>query len=353
MNYLTLEHIHKKTSGSDFKLHDISFSIEKGKTLALVGESGSGKTTLLRIISGLDNPDSGFITLDGQAIFSQQEYTPAEERNIAYVFQDYALFPHLNVEENIAFAIDHLGASEQNDRVAQMLDLVNMKDFADRYPNELSGGEQQRVAVARALAMKPKLILLDEPFSNLDAIRRDLLKTELKNILAKTNTTAIFVTHDTNEALYLAHKIIVLKEGKILQQGTPEKIYNFPVNKYVAAFFSKTNFFETIISDENYLLPFDINLRKLDTKRFDKVWVAIRPNGFYIDANAKMQGIIEGVSFLGTLQELKIRVLFRERIYDFVVHTDTKTIYTEGQIIFFDAFADAVHYLLGDATTWD
>jgi iron(III) transport system ATP-binding protein len=353
MSYLKLTHIEKKGLSSNFKLNDITFSVEKGQILALVGESGSGKTTLLRIISGLDTPDSGFITLDEQPIFDAQNFVAAEDRNIAYVFQDYALFPHLTVENNIRFGIDNLPAAEQKKRVSEMLELVNLTDFAGRYPNELSGGEQQRVAVARALAIQPKVLLLDEPFSNLDFIRRENLKTELKSILKKANTTAVFVTHDTTEALYLADKIIVMKEGKILQQGSPEKIYNFPVNQYVAAFFGKANFFETMISDENYLLPFDINLRKLDTKRYDRVGVTIRPNGFFIKEGAKMQGVIEEKYFLGTVIEFRIKVVFQERIYNFIVHTQPDSLYTVGQTIAFDAYPEAVHFLLGEATTWD
>jgi iron(III) transport system ATP-binding protein len=353
MNFLSLRHINRKTVGSDFQLQDINFSAEKGKILALVGESGSGKTTLLRLISGLESPDSGFIYLDNKILFDKENFVVPEERNIGYVFQDYALFPHLTVKNNIRFGIDNLSSLEQEQRIEEMLDLVNLTDYADRYPSELSGGEQQRVAVARALAMQPKVLLLDEPFSNLDFIRRETLKTELKAILKKTETTAIFVTHDTTEALFLADKIIVLKEGKILQQGTPEKIYNLPVNKYVAAFFGKANLFETIISDKNYLLPFDINLKKLDTKRFDKVGICIRPHGFIIHENAKMQGVIEQIFFLGPVQELRIRVLFQERIYDFIVHTDPKTPHKAGQQINFDAMPEAVHFLLGEATTWD
>jgi iron(III) transport system ATP-binding protein len=353
MNFLTLAHIKKKTLGSDFQLQDINISIEKGKILALVGESGSGKTTLLRLISGLDTPDSGFITLDETPLFNTEIFVPAEQRSIAYVFQDYALFPHLTVKQNIAFGIDNLTATEQEHRVQEMIDLVNLSGYEDRYPNELSGGEQQRVAVARALAMQPKLLLLDEPFSNLDFIRRDTLKTELKNILRQTDTTAVFVTHDTTEALYLADKIVVMKDGRILQQGTPEKIYNFPVNKYVAAFFGKANLFETIISDERYLLPFAINLKKLDTTRYDKVGICIRPNGFVIKEGAAMKGIIEHVFFLGPVQELRVRVLFRERIYDFILHTDPATTYKVEQEIQFDAIPEAVHFLLGEATTWD
>jgi iron(III) transport system ATP-binding protein len=353
MSYLKLTHIEKKGLSSNFKLNDISFSVEKGNILALVGESGSGKTTLLRIISGLDTPDSGFITLEEQPIFDNENFVPAEKRNISYVFQDYALFPHLTVAENIRFGIDKLPAAAQKERLAAMLELVNLTDFADRYPNELSGGEQQRVAVARALAIQPKVLLLDEPFSNLDFIRRETLKTELKSILKKADTTAVFVTHDTTEALYLADKIIVLKDGKILQQGTPEKIYNFPVNQYVASFFGKANFYETVISDENYLLPFDINLRKLDLKRYDRVLVCVRPNGFNIAEGAKMSGTIEQQFFLGTVTELKVKTVFREREFYFTIHTNPKDIFTIGQSINFDVQPQAVHYLLGDATTWD
>src|SRR5690606_15004116 len=152
MNLLTLEHINKTTTGSDFQLSDISFTLGQGNILALVGESGCGKTTLLRIIAGLEIPDSGFLTLDNRMLFSKEQWVPSEQPNNGFVFEDYALFPHLTVKENISFGIDGLNTDERNKRLSEMLDLVDMKGYEDRYPGELSGGEQQRVALARALA---------------------------------------------------------------------------------------------------------------------------------------------------------------------------------------------------------
>ncbi len=348
MNLLTLEHINKTTTGSDFQLTDISFTLGQGKILALVGESGCGKTTLLRIIAGLEIPDSGFLTLDNRMLFSKEQWVPSEQRNIGFVFQDYALFPHLTVKENISFGIDGLNTDERNKRLSEMLDLVDMKGYEDRYPGELSGGEQQRVALARALAMRPKVLLLDEPFSNLDYIKKEALKAELKLILEKTDTTTVFVTHDTTEALYLADKIIVLKDGKILQQGDSRKIYNFPINKYVAAFFGKANFFETTLSDQNRLLPFDINLKKINPDKHNKFGICIRPNGFVIHERAKMKGSITNIFFLGNLQELHVEFLFQEILYQFIIHTEPQTTYTIGQEINFEPLPEAVHFLLGD-----
>jgi iron(III) transport system ATP-binding protein len=351
MSFLSLKHVCKKIAGSNFQLHDINFSVEKGKILALVGESGSGKTTLLRLISGLEIPDSGFIYLNGKTLFDKDQFVPPEKRNIGYVFQDYALFPHMSVKENIRFGIDRLTTTEQQQRIEKMLDLVNLSEYAERYPNELSGGEQQRVALARALAMQPDVLLLDEPFSNLDFIKREHLKTELKSILQKTHTTAVFVTHDTAEALFLADKIVVMKEGKILQQGSPEKIYHFPVNSYVAQFFGKANIFHTRISEGDYLLPFPV--KKIDVSRYDRVGICIRPNGFIIHDDARMEGTIEQVYFLGPVQELRIRVFFQESIYDFIIHTETKSVYHPGQSIRFDVLPEAVHFLLGEVSESD
>lgn len=348
MSFFTLTDINKKYQGTDFRLENISFSISRGMILALLGESGCGKTSLLRIISGLEIPDRGIIMLDGKILFDKSTYVPPEYRQIGYVFQDYALFPHLNVKENIRFGIEHLSKTEQQLRIQQMLELFDLTEYAHRYPSELSGGEQQRVALARALALQPALLLLDEPFSSLDIIRKETFKRELKSILQKTNATAIFVTHDTTEAMFLADKIIVLKEGKIMQQGHPEKLYRYPVNRYVASFFGKANFFETKISDKSQLLPFAINLKKIDVSRYDKVDICVRPDAFTIHEKGAISGVVERAVFLGPVLELYVRVLFSDKLFDFIIHTNTQVSYQPGEIIRFDVAAESVHFLLGE-----
>lgn len=193
--------------GKNKILDDVSFNVDKGEIIAVLGSSGSGKSTLLNIICGLETVSSGSIFLNGKDITNLE----CEKRNIGLVFQDYALFPHLTVEKNVGFALK----SSKDPAVDTMLDLVKMKSFKKRYPYELSGGEKQRVAIARSLAAKPSILLLDEPFSNLDANLKAEVRNDIKEILKKSNTTAVIVTHDIEDAYDLADRIIYIKDGKV------------------------------------------------------------------------------------------------------------------------------------------
>jgi len=214
-------------------LNAISFSLHKGKILAVVGESGSGKTTLIRLITGLETQDYGTIAFKNNVLSSDSIFIEPEKRNIGMVFQEYALFPHFTVFDNVAFGI----SGNKKERVAEVLDLVALKGFEKRFPHELSGGQQQRVALARALAPKPELLILDEPFSNLDVILRQQLRSDIKKILKKTNTTAIFVTHDIKDALKISDEILVLQKGNLLQYGNTEEIFKNPNCEYVSLLF--------------------------------------------------------------------------------------------------------------------
>lgn len=196
-------------------LKDINLTIEKGEILSILGESGGGKSTILRLIAGLEMPLGGRLTIDEKIIFDDTTFTLPEKRGIGMVFQDYALFPHMTVAENIKFGLIGLSKEEKNARVLEMLELVNLQDFSKRYPHELSGGQQQRVAIARALAKKPSVLLLDEPFSNLDAHLKTKIREDLKEILNKTSITAIFVTHDREDVKSIADKVAILEAGVI------------------------------------------------------------------------------------------------------------------------------------------
>ncbi len=220
----------------------VNFQLDQGELLALVGESGSGKTTLLRLLAGLERPDAGEIHLDGAVLSSPAYVVPPEKRGIGLVFQHHALFPHLTVEKNIAFGLRHLPRQGQEETMQPLLDLVGLSAFRKRYPHELSGGERQRVALARALAPNPRLVLLDEPFSSLDARLRQAVRDETQAILRARRATAIFVTHDTGDALSIADQIVVLKNGIVQQTGIPNEVYHSPVNAYVASFFGSCNF---------------------------------------------------------------------------------------------------------------
>ena len=214
-------------------LNEISFSLSKGKILALVGESGSGKTTLIRIITGLETQNNGSVVFKNNILSSNTIFIEPEKRNIGMVFQEYALFPHFTVFDNIAFGI----SKNKKERVTEVLDLVALEGFEKRFPHELSGGQQQRVALARALAPKPELLILDEPFSNLDVILRQQLRSDIKEILKKTNTTAIFVTHDIKDALKISDEILVLQKGNLLQQGNTDEVFKKPNCEYVSLLF--------------------------------------------------------------------------------------------------------------------
>jgi putative spermidine/putrescine transport system ATP-binding protein len=236
----------EKSFGSFTAVDGISFSATPGETLALLGPSGCGKTTTLRLIAGFEEPDKGAIEISGQSMAGKRPY----ERNVGLLFQHYALFPHMSVRENVAYGLKHRGwpKAEIGDRVAAMLRLVQLEGLADRRPQQMSGGQQQRVALARVLATEPKLVLLDEPLSALDAKLREELRVELKQILAAVGSTTIVVTHDQDEAMSLADRIIVMNRGRIEQQGIPDDIYSRPASSFVATFIGRTNWFHGTIS---------------------------------------------------------------------------------------------------------
>jgi iron(III) transport system ATP-binding protein len=224
--------------GKSFALKDVSFHLNEGDVYAIVGESGSGKTTLIRLIAGLETPDTGTIEINEKLVSSIKKNVAPEKRNIGFVFQEYALFPHLKLEENILYGISKLKNKKQ--RAKEVLDLVGLSEMKDRYPHQLSGGQQQRVALARALAPNPSLLILDEPFSNLDAMLRAQLRNEVFDIVKKSGVTAIFVTHDTQDALAVADEILILQNGKLVQKDAAANLYSKPSSVYVASLFGNT-----------------------------------------------------------------------------------------------------------------
>ncbi|MBE9608713.1 ABC transporter ATP-binding protein [Chitinilyticum piscinae] len=214
----------------------LDFSVAEGEIGCLLGHSGCGKTTVLRAIAGLERILAGEISLDGQLLSSLYRHIPAEARGIGMVFQDYALFPHLTVAGNIGFGLKGLAAAARETRVGELLELVGLAGSGAKYPHELSGGQQQRVALARALAPRPRLLLLDEPFSNLDVELRERLGQEVRTILKQTGTTALLVTHDQHEAFAVADKVGVMHQGVMKQWATPYELYHEPADRFVANF---------------------------------------------------------------------------------------------------------------------
>jgi putative spermidine/putrescine transport system ATP-binding protein/putrescine transport system ATP-binding protein len=238
---LELHHVGKRY-GNAAAVTDVSFAVQSGQILALLGPSGCGKTTTLRMIAGFVEPDEGSIEIAGRDMRNVRPH----ERNVGLVFQDYALFPHLSVEQNVAYGLRQRGAAKDvvARRVREMLELVRLDAFAERRPAALSGGQQQRVALARAMAVTPEVMLLDEPLSALDAKLRQQLRFELKQILQAAHCTTLVVTHDQEEAMSLADEIIVMDQGRVLQQGHASAIYHSPRTRTVAEFIGRTNWFE-------------------------------------------------------------------------------------------------------------
>jgi iron(III) transport system ATP-binding protein len=229
-------------------VRDISFAAKEGEILCLLGPSGCGKTTILRAIAGFEPVRAGQIFLSGQLVSSPDQMTPTEERHVGMVFQEYALFPHLRVQDNIAFGLRYLKRGERKARVQDMLRLVGLEGFERRYPHELSGGQQQRVALARALVQHPVVLLLDEPFSNLDQDMASRMRQELHDLLRRTKTTTVLVTHDHDEAFAMADRIAVLNHGRLEQFDTPETIYHLPLTPFVADFVGQADFIPGTVS---------------------------------------------------------------------------------------------------------
>jgi iron(III) transport system ATP-binding protein len=309
MEILSLQNVSKKyEQAKEFAVNDVSFIVKKGEILALVGESGSGKTTLLRIIAGLEHPEKGSIVLSGNTIVKGRHSIPAHERKIGMVFQDYALFPHLNILENVKFGIKG-SRSSQEVQAKEYLHLVGLKEDFTKYPHQLSGGQQQRVALARALAPNPAVLLMDEPFSNLDALLKDQVREEIRQIIKQTGITAIFVTHDTKDALSTADRIAILYKGYLQQVDIPKNLYESPVNPYVANFFGKLNEIIAMPTEEGYYTSFGFIKDANASNYSGRVRLMFRPEQAEIKQSEDhvLQGQIVKVSYFGNHQIVKLQ----------------------------------------------
>ncbi len=237
--------------GEQEVLKSVNLAVVPGELVTLVGPSGCGKSTLLRVIAGLEEPTMGTVLVDGVDVTT----TPAEKRRVGLVFQSNALFGHLRVDRNIAFGLRHLSKQERRERVAEMLDLVKLGDLAHRYPHQLSGGEQQRIALARALAPRPPVVLLDEPYGALDEVLREEIGWEVKEILSQRNTAAILVTHDRHEAMTLGDRVAVMDSGRILQCDIPRTVYDNPSARFVADFLAVSSYLSLPSGEETLVRP--------------------------------------------------------------------------------------------------
>ena len=263
-------------------VHGVSLSVYDGEILALLGPSGCGKTSTLRLIAGLETPDSGTISLRQQVVSGDRAFVPAERRRIGFMFQDFALFPHLTVAENVGFGLRGMRTAARRERVALMLAEVGLRDKANQYPDHLSGGEKQRVALARALAPEPSVVLLDEPFSGLDASMRNSLRAETVRVLKRTGTTAIMVTHDAEEAMYMADRIALMKDGLVEQIGTPADLYHHPQTPFAASFFGEVNRFAAIVQDGSCWTPAGL-IETPSIASGTPVEILVRPDQLHIE----------------------------------------------------------------------
>ena len=301
-----------KSYGEEVVLTDFNLDVWKGSIFGILGVSGSGKTTALRLLAGFENPDSGIIEMHDKTVFSEEINLPPEERNIGMVFQDYALFPHLNVEKNIAFGLSN--EEINNGRLNEVLDMCNLKQYKNKFPQDISGGQQQRVALARALAPNPDVVLLDEPFTSLDAQMARQLRDEVVSLLNETQTTAIIVTHDQEEALSVCDIVSVLEEGKVIQSATPQEIYLNPISQNVA----------NSVGDPNIIKGFSTNGRvetALGTfvSAYDGALdVSIRPECIEVTLDSKGSYVVKECIFYGHDQivtfENKEGDIFRSRM---------------------------------------
>jgi iron(III) transport system ATP-binding protein len=281
---------------------DLGLAVTRGEILALLGPSGCGKTTTLRLIAGFEPPDSGTVEVGGRTVAGPGTNVPPEKRRVGMVFQDYALFPHLSVEQNVSYGLP----KGKKGRVDEVLALTHLEGLGDRMPHELSGGQQQRVALARALAPEPAVVLLDEPFSNLDASLRIRVRSEMREILRDAGATAVFVTHDQEEALSLADEIAVMMRGTLVQTAPPEKLYHRPATREVAGFVGDANFLPGTVEDGH--VRCELGTIPILGDGEGEVEVMLRPEALVLRALPNGQATVENREFYGHDQLLKLRL---------------------------------------------
>jgi len=300
MSFVSVENL-QKNYGSTAVFSDINCTIERGEFVTLLGPSGCGKSTLLRCIAGLTSVNSGRILLDGVDLVP---VTP-QKRNIGMVFQSYALFPNMTVEQNVAFGLrmQKVNADDSHKRVAEVLKLVELTDFASRYPHQMSGGQCQRVALARSLVTRPRLLLLDEPLSALDARIRKHLREQIRAIQRELGLTTIFVTHDQEEALTMSDRIFLMNQGRIVQSGDAETLYTAPIDAFAAGFIGNYNLLEA--DDASRLMQRPINSR-----------IAIRPEAIQLSLTGSLEGEIRSHSLLGNVIRYRVEARGVELVVD-------------------------------------
>ena len=317
-----------KQFGNASAVEQVDLVVDNGEKMVLIGPSGCGKTTLLRLIAGFETPTAGTLAVGGDLVAGPEQALPPEKRRVGMVFQDYALFPHMDVWHNIAYGVRD--KSERESRVSEVLKLVGLSGMERRLPHRLSGGEQQRVALARALAPRPAVVLLDEPFSNLDAGLRARVRAEVRQILSDAGTSAIFVTHDQEEALFFGDRIAVMRRGRIEQVDTPERIFHRPVSPFVARFMGIADFIPAKVEGDMLLTELGTFPRPAEAVEGARVEVMVRPDDISIHPEEAGKGRVAERVFQGAHNLYKVEMRSGTTVRSLRLHYQS---YPEGETV--------------------
>jgi iron(III) transport system ATP-binding protein len=294
---------------SERAVDGFSLAVQPGEIVTLLGPSGCGKTTTLRLIAGFERPDAGSIRMGGRAVADSGTWVPPERRGVGMVFQEHALFPHLNVARNVGF---NLKGGDRDSKVERALELVGLAELRDRMPHELSGGQQQRVALARALAHDPVVVLLDEPFSSLDADMRVQMRSDVRDILKAAGATAVLVSHDQRDALAISDTVVVMRDGKTEQIGTPREVYQFPHTRFVAEFVGRSNILSGRIGADAESVETRLGVLPCrhthDLHPGTPATVSVRPDSFEIDSEGPIEARVATMTYAGTSVDLTVEV---------------------------------------------
>ena len=341
MTKLLVKNLVKQFPGTQQSaVNDISFELSDNEILALVGPSGCGKTTTLRLIAGLERPDSGSVWLNQSLVASEAVFIPPEKRGVGMVFQDHALFPHLTVFDNVAFGLQHKTQAEVRTTVGEMLHMVGLLSHSKRYPHELSGGERQRVALARALAPRPVLVLMDEPFSSLDADLRAGVREHVRGILKSMQATVIFVTHDQEEALYMGDRLAVLQKGRLEQIGTPEEIFHESNTRFVSEFMGDSDFLKGTVKRDGIQTAIGLVPQIVDLPIATPVEIAVRADDIDFHVDGSGNALIIDRFFRGAFNLYRLRLDTGQVIHAINPHTNVLAVGTRVQ-----AYVSAEHSL--------
>jgi iron(III) transport system ATP-binding protein len=336
---LSFEHVSRRF-GKTAAVEDVSFTLKPGEIACLLGPSGCGKTTLLRIAAGIDRPDSGRLLFDGQEVAGPARFVPPEKRNIGLMFQDFALFPHLPIIDNVAFGLNSLPRQDARGIALHALERVGLAHYANSYPHSLSGGEQQRVALARALVPRPQVLLMDEPFSGLDQRLRESVRAETLTLLRETRASCLLVTHDPVEAMGLADRIFLMRQGRLVQAGTPEELYRRPADAAAARFFSDTDEIRGTVADGRVVTALGTFACPAQV-RGPEALVLIRPQGIRrAEGWQGVEGLVTETRFQG--DDVKCRILFKGIEEPLTALLDSKAAPPRGETAMFRVDPDHV-----------